>query len=92
MKNKTIAVGVILFLTVITVLVISKYAGEGKGILVAPGLGKEAEKITGQTAVTPVPTTQTSSYNPPQEIKYDSATDLKKELQSVDPQVLDSDF
>lgn len=33
-----------------------------------------------------------SSYNPPKEVKYDSSTDLKKELDSVNPQVLDSDF
>lgn len=28
----------------------------------------------------------------PKEIQYDSSTDLKKELESVDPQVLDGDF
>lgn len=28
----------------------------------------------------------------PKEIKYDSSTDLKKELDTVNPQVLDSDF
>lgn len=28
----------------------------------------------------------------PKEIKYDSSTDLKKELESINPQVLDSDF
>lgn len=28
----------------------------------------------------------------PQEIKYDSSTDLNKELETVNPQVLESDF
>lgn len=28
----------------------------------------------------------------PKEIKYDNSTDLKKELETVNPQVLDSDF
>lgn len=30
--------------------------------------------------------------NQPQEIKYDASTDLKKELEDINPQVLDSDF
>lgn len=40
-------------------------------------------------AVTPLPS---ATINQPKEVKYDSSTDLKKELESVDPQVLDSDF
>lgn len=39
---------------------------------------------------TPLPSA--SSYNPPKEIKYDSSTDLKKELDSINPKVLDEDF
>ncbi len=92
MKNKTLMIILILFLAVIAFFAISKYAAGGKGLLVTPGLRSEAGKAAGQSAVTPAPTPQTPSYNPPQEIKYDSATDLKKELESINPQVQDSDF
>lgn len=40
-------------------------------------------------AVAPLPSAE---INQPKEIKYDGSTDLKKELESVNPQVLDSDF
>lgn len=39
--------------------------------------------------MTPAPT---AFYNPPQEIKYDGSTDLKKELDTVNPEIFDSDF
>lgn len=35
---------------------------------------------------TPSPTSQIETF------KYDSSTDLEKELESIDPKVLDSDF
>lgn len=34
----------------------------------------------------------TSSYNPPKEFKYERSTNLKEILDSIDPQVLNSDF
>lgn len=40
----------------------------------------------------PLPLPSASTYNPPKQIQYDSSTDLKKELDSVNPQVLDIDF
>lgn len=45
-------------------------------------------KLVSSNISTPAPT----SFNQPKEIKYDSATDLKKELDTVNPQILDSDF
>lgn len=39
-----------------------------------------------------LPLPSVSSYNPPKQIQYDSSTDLKKELDSVNPQVSDVDF
>jgi len=39
-----------------------------------------------------LPAAQTPSYNPPKEVRYGSSTDLKQELDSINPQVLDSDF
>ncbi|MBI2329930.1 hypothetical protein HYU94_00895 [Candidatus Daviesbacteria bacterium] len=41
-------------------------------------------------SVTPIPTTTT--INQPKEVKYNSSTDLEKELETVDPQVSDGDF
>ncbi|MDD5147483.1 MAG: hypothetical protein PHV63_03000 [Candidatus Daviesbacteria bacterium] len=84
-KNKSIliTIGLILLLIVIS-FVIFKYATKKDLSLADP----RAKNITGQS--TPVPLTP--SYNPPQEVKYDSATDLKKELDSIDPQLLESDF
>lgn len=46
-------------------------------------LGREVKMV-----VSPLP----NFINKPQELKYDSSTDLKKELDGVNPQVLDSDF
>ena len=34
----------------------------------------------------------TPTYNPPKEIKYDSNSNLKEELEAINPQVLDEDF
>lgn len=44
--------------------------------------------VAGQNSPAP----SISSYNPPAEVKYDSSTDLQKELDSIDPQVFDEDF
>ncbi len=82
-KNKFVTI-VLILLFVVIILTIVRYLNNRNGLLVSPREGK----VAGQLA-TPVPT---STYNPPKEIKYDSSTDLKKELDSVSPQVLDSDF
>lgn len=34
----------------------------------------------------------TPAYNPPKEIKYDSNSNLKEELEAINPQVADEDF
>lgn len=41
---------------------------------------------------TAAPAAQPSLYNPPEEVSYDSSTDLKKELEGINPEVLDEDF
>lgn len=38
------------------------------------------------------PTQTPAPFNPPKEMHYDNNTDLEKELDSVNPQILDSDF
>lgn len=78
----------LLAVLIITFFAIIKFVTNGNKTLVRPnlipGVGKTAEQLA-----IPVPS---PAYNPPKEIKYDSATELKKELESVNPQVLDSDF
>lgn len=54
------------------------------GGLVSPRLSLETRK-----SATPLPSAQIKQ---PVEIKYDSSTDLKKELEKINPQVSDSDF
>lgn len=83
-KNKLTTVVTVLFFIAITWTIV-QYMASRSGLLVSPGVGTGA---AGQS--TPSPTI--SSYNPPKEIKYDSSTDLKQELESIDPQVSDSDF
>ena len=39
-----------------------------------------------------ISTTTISTPNAPKTFKFDSSTDLKAELESVNPQILDSDF
>ncbi|MBI2338033.1 hypothetical protein HYU95_02515 [Candidatus Daviesbacteria bacterium] len=67
-----------------------KYFTGGNGMLVSPGVGKIVGQPTALPTSMPVP--QTPSFNPPKEIQYSSGTDLRQELESINPQVLDSDF
>lgn len=85
MNKSKIPVVVLIIIFVIIILTIVNNLNNKSGKLVSPFSGK----ATTTQAVSPP---QASSNNPPIEIKYDSATDLKKELESIDPQVLDSDF
>lgn len=81
-KKQLLTVSLILLLIAI-IWVIRGNQGN-KGGLANPG----TKQVENQSVVKPL----TSAYNPPKEIKYDSSTDLKKELDSVNPQILDSDF
>lgn len=75
-KNKLTTAVLILLLAVIALWMIANYAVTGK-----------STKKMDKSDQAPV-----SSYNLPKEIKYDSSTDLKKELDSINPEVIDSDF
>ena len=82
-KNRIFAVIVVLlFLTALFTIV--KYAINGNRTMVNPGASQAVNEQTSESSI--------PSYNPPREIKYDSSTDLKQELETVDPKVLDSDF
>lgn len=89
MNNKKILlVGTILmiviFVLLITNFVLPHREWQAKS-LVGSGFGLMGNK---QTGVSPSPTPSA----PPRTFKFDSSIDLKKELDSVNPQVLDSDF
>lgn len=42
--------------------------------------------------LSPTPTPTPEPPSPPKQFKFDGSTDLKKELDSIDPKVQDSDF
>lgn len=75
----------IIFLIVLVLIVLFFVRGSKDTTLVNPSVQQEAVKQSS-------PQPSVSSYNPPQEVKYDSSTDLKEELETVNPEVLDSDF
>lgn len=80
MKNKLLIVA----LLAVVIFVIIKLAFPVKNKLVSPGIDSVASPIPSAVSV--------PANNPPKEIKYDSSTDLQKELDSVNPQIIDSDF
>lgn len=80
----------VLFLGVGAMLVIFKYPFTKDVTLVSPGRKETAEQAT-KTPSSP-PGQVTPSYNPPKEIHYNSATDLKRELETINPEILESDF
>ncbi len=82
-KFVTFAAAAVLILVVIWAVV--QYSTNRNRSLVSPGIGNAGIKVAPQPSSAP-------PYNPPKEIKYGSATDLKKELDSVDPVVSESDF
>lgn len=72
-----------IFITAIVIVVIFN------STLLPRGLALPAGRLQAPLS-SPVP--EVNNYNPPVEVKYDKNTDLKKELESINPQVLDSDF
>lgn len=80
-KNKIVTAVLFLLFVAIIWTIVYVIANKG-GSLMTP------KSQTSQS----IPLPSASSYNPPKEIKYDSSTDLKKELENVNPQVTDDDF
>lgn len=89
MNNKTILLILLLSIlpTIVVFFVISKKDLPLVGPVLKQNISQEQNIKKGFA-----PTPEAPVYNPPQEIKYDSSTDLKKELDQISPQVLDSDF
>ncbi len=83
-KNIFITLALIIFLIITSLLVIRFIFPSSATTLISPIISKSAN-----TVATPMPT---PAFNPPTVIKYDSSTDLKKELDSIDPETNNSDF
>lgn len=84
-KNRIPIIFIIVIIFIAVVLFLTQ--GEKTKTLVNPG-----GLLTGKTeSPTPVPT-PVPTPNAPKTFKFDSSTDLKQELEKVNPQVLDSDF
>lgn len=82
MKSKNIFVTVVIILSLVIIwLVLNK--DDQNNPLLSPILGK----IRTQVVNSPLP-----SPNSPKTFKFDQSTDLKKELETIDPKVLDSDL
>ncbi len=83
-SNKSLLIIVLIILaTLVVFFVVSR-----SDSLVSP-MPKQFGISAGAQQSSPLPV---QSPNIPKVIKYDSSTDLQKELDSIDPQVLDSDF
>lgn len=82
MKNNKIFT---IILIVVLIAVVYFLYPFGKG-------GSAVNSIGNMMGQNPSPTPEVSNYNPPKEVKYDSNTDLEKELDKIDPKVLNSDF
>ncbi|MBI4038083.1 hypothetical protein HY387_00310 [Candidatus Daviesbacteria bacterium] len=76
--NKKILTFIIIITFIIFITIIFRNQQRVEKNLISPGVS------TSKPTSTPSPS--------PQTFKFDSTTDLQKELDSVDPQVLDSDF
>ena len=78
MRSKLLFVAIILLIATIFLI-------QRKGIdnLVIPNFGRTTESINKLPNASP---------NAPKQYNFDSSTDLKKEFESINPQVLESDF
>ncbi len=79
MKSKWI---VLIIIVVAIVIFFTQRQGVGK--LVSPNLSQ-----TSKQTIEEVPN---ATPNAPKSYNFDSSSDLKKELDSINPQILDSDF
>lgn len=49
-------------------------------------------ELVGSSLIQPTPTTSMATPNAPKTFNFDSTTDLKQELEKINPQILDHDF
>lgn len=79
MKNRKIIITIIIILIFITVII-------------GFGLKNSAQRLVSSEQSNPTPTPISQSPQAPKTFKFDRNTDLKSELEKVNPQVLDADF
>lgn len=84
MKNKWWII-LIVFITVIVVMIFVR--NRETTSLISPNPSQPTS--TPESSPTTIPS---ATPNIPKTYNFDSSTDLKKELESINPQVLDSDF
>ena len=82
MKNRKVLI-IILVLLAVSLFIYSQWGSKKE--LVAPSISESDSS-------NPTPLPQTPSFNPPPAVEYEGSTDLKQELEGINPQVLDSDF
>lgn len=76
MNKKILLSAIIIIILIMVITLILKNKQKKETILFDPG----------------VTSIEISSSPTPQTFKYDSSTDLEKELESINPEVLDADF
>lgn len=86
MKKKIILTVIAIFISLLLLKISLLPLREWKANLVNP-MGQLNSLVS-----TPAPVVVSSATPTPKTYNFDSTTDLKKELDSIDPQVLDSDF
>lgn len=84
MKSKTILLSVVII--ILAVLTMMKFRTHQTETLTSPGFFPKT------TETAPISVPSPSSTPTPKNYNFDSSTDLRKELDSINPQVLDSDF
>ena len=87
MKNKNILATAVAFLFLVAVLFLAGNGSNKSGGLIGPNFIQQITQSQSVQTFVPV-----ASPNAPKTFNFDSSTDLKQELEKVNPQVSDSDF
>ncbi len=88
-KNILLTIVMVLFIVTTLLTIVNNLTNKNSSItnnmLISPVL----QKLAGQRAL---PSETPSVIAAPQTFKFDRSTDLKKELEGINPQLLESDF
>lgn len=92
MKKKIIVTTIIVLITFFTIVIFA-YNRSNKGIgLVSPEILKPLISKGKNSFISNVSPTPVVNYNPSKEIRFDGNTNLKEELESINPSVGENDF
>lgn len=88
-KNKFVTVVLVIILGGLVLIIVNAFGKKE----IAGLVGSNFQQIVKSKPVqSSSPVSETPAYNPPKAINYGPGTDLQGELDSVDPEILDSDF